>query len=137
MVDALRRAHRIVTPDGFVVDLHPGESPAAIEVGDRLAGYVNAADGRRRHAAANAAIATAVTAGWFAIGETVEFSFHTYGDTVEALRDYIEEHWRDAAVDAPTVTAARQAVADVPGVRPRARERVLLTVLRPLATVAG
>lgn len=131
MVDALRRAHRIVTPDGVVVDLHPSASPAAVEVGNRLTGYVNAVDGRHRHAAADAAIATAVGEGLFEIERVVEFPFHTHADTVEELRDYIEAHWRDAHLDEVTVGSAREAARETPGARPRTRERVILTILRP------
>jgi hypothetical protein len=135
MVDALRRAHRIVTPAGVVVDLHPSASPAAVEVGDRLTGYVNAADGRRRHAAADAAIATAVAEGLFAIERIVEFAFHTHADTIDELREYIEDHWRDARLDEATVSRTREAARGIPGARPRSRERVILTIMRPRPTV--
>lgn len=132
MVDALRRAHRIAAPDGIVVDLHPSASAAVVEVGDRLTGYVNAADGRRRHAAADAAIAAVVNEGLFAIERTLEFPFHTHADTVEELRDYINEHWRDARLDDATVRRTRAWAQEMAGARPRSRERVILTVMRPL-----
>jgi hypothetical protein len=131
MVDALRRAHRIATPDGTVVDLHPSRAPAVVEIGDRLTGYVNADDGRRRHAAADAAIAKAVEDGLFEIERVAEFPFHTHADTIEELRDYIEEHWRDAHLDEATVSRTRDARREMPAARPRARERVILTILRP------
>jgi len=130
MVDALRRAHGIVTPDGIVVDLHPA-SAAVVEIGSRVTGEVDAADGARRHAAADAAIGAAVHEGLFAIEHTVEFAFHTHADTIEELRDYIEEHWRDARIDDTTVRRTREAARRMPDERPRARERVTLTVMRP------
>lgn|SRR5262245_17406478 len=130
MVDALRRAHAIVTSDGIVVDLHPA-SPAVVEIGSRVTGEIDAADGRRRYAAANAAIATAVRERLFAIEHTVEFAFHTHADTIDELRDYVEEHWHDARIDDMTVGRTREAARQTPGERLRARERVTLTVMRP------
>jgi hypothetical protein len=134
MVDALRRAHRAVTPAGVVVDLHPSAAPAVVEVGDRLTGYVDVVDGRRRHAAADAAIATAVSEGLFAIERTVAFPFHTHADTIDELREYIEEHWRDAQLDEATVSRSREAARAFAGARPRSREQVILTILRPRPT---
>jgi hypothetical protein len=131
MVDALRRAHRIVAADGVVVDLHPSASAAAVEVGDRVSGYVDAADAPLRHAAAGAAIAAAVDEGLFVVERTTEFPFHTYGDTIEELREYIEENWRDARIDGETVRRTHALLRGTLGVRPRSRERVMLTVLRP------
>jgi len=131
MVDALRRAHRIVTADGIVVDLHPSASPAVVEIGDCLTGSVAVVDGQRRHAAADAAIATVVREGLFAIERRTEFAFHTHADTIDELRDYIEENWRDARVDEATVGRTRAAARELPGERPRAREQVILTVMRP------
>jgi len=131
MVDALRRAHRTVAPEGIVVDLHPNASPAIVEIGGGLTGHVDVPDGRRRHAAADAAIATAVRAGWFAIERVVQFAFHTYADTIDELRDYIEENWRNARLDDLTVSRTREAAREMPGERPRAREHVILTVMRP------
>src|SRR4051812_45490166 len=130
MVDALRRAHRIATPDGAVVDLHPSASPAAIEVGDRVVGDVITGDAPLRHAAAGAAIATVIAEGLFSMEQVVEFPFYTYGDSIEELRDWIEENWRDAGVDDRTVARTRELIEELSGVRPRARERVILTLLR-------
>jgi hypothetical protein len=137
MVDALRRAHRIATPHGLVVDLHPSASPAVVEVGALVTGHVESPDGRSRHAAADAAIALAVDEGLFAVERTLEFPFHTHADTIEELRDYVEAHWRDARIDDATVSRTRERARDLPGARPRSRERVILTVLRPRATAAG
>jgi hypothetical protein len=131
MVDALRRAHRIATPDGVVVDLHPSELPAAVEVGDVVTGAVDSPDGMSRHAAAGEAIVTAVNEGLFTIECVAEFPFFTYADTIEDLREYIEANWRDACIDDATVSRTRALARHVPGARPRARERLILTVLRP------
>src|SRR5216683_1832918 len=83
MVDALHRAHRLVEPSGWVIDVHPTASDAAVEVGAIHTGRVVAGDAPVRHAAAARALETVVAAGLFEIERTHHFSFYTYGDSVE------------------------------------------------------
>ena len=76
-----------------------------------------------------------VDEGLFDVETVIDFDFHTYGDTVEELRDYIAENWRDARIDDRTMARARAAVVGAAhGVTPRVLERVRLTVLRPRKT---
>ena len=133
MVDALRRAHEIVTPSGLVVDLHPTAAVASVEVGAHSTGRVDGGDAPLRHAAAGAALATVLDAGLFAVDRAVEFTFYTYGDTIEELRDYIEENWRNGRIEETVVRRTRDALRDAPGTRPRVREQVQLTKLHPIA----
>lgn len=133
MVHALRRVHRIVTAEGIVVDVHPTELPAAVEVNGRSVGDVEAADAPARHAAAGAAVHAAIDAGLFRGIATTEFVFLTFADTIEELRDHIAAHWRDTRIAAATVARAQTALAAAPlGTRPAVREHVRLTVLGPL-----
>ena len=135
MVDALRFAKRTVTPDGWIVDLHPTESPALVTVGDRVTGRVDSGDAPRRHAAAGAALASGVDAGLFERVAAVDFSFHTYADTIEELRSHVAGTWRNARIGEATVEATREAVrAAASGVRPCTVERVRLTTLRPVTS---
>jgi hypothetical protein len=133
MVDALRRAHRIVRPEGCVVDLHPTAALSLLEVGARCTGRVDAGDAPSRHAAAGAAISAAIDEGLFAAERGVDFTFYTYGDTIEELRDYIVENWRNARIDEETIDRTREALRDAPGTRPRVRECVRVTRLQPIA----
>ena len=131
MVDALRRARQMVKPNGWLVDLHPSAVRAAVEVGGHTIGHVDAADAPLRHAAAGVALAAIVDEGRFAIDHTATFTFYTYGDTIEELRDYVEKNWRRARIDDRTVDRAGQALRERPGVRPRVREQVYVMKLRP------
>ena len=131
MVDALRRAHRIVAPGGFVLDLHPSAARASVEIGDEATGHVEAGDAPLRHAAAGAALAAAIDEGLFAVEHALVFTFFTYGDTIEELRDYVVENWRDGQIDDETVHRTRAAAHHAGGVRPRIREHVHATKLRP------
>src|ERR1051325_9401445 len=111
MVDALRRAHRLVTPTGVVVDLHPTAERAAVGVAGHTLGHVQANGAPERHAAADAAVRTAVDDGLFDVERAVDFDFYTYGDSIEELRDHIVENWRDAQIDDDVVQRTRRALA--------------------------
>jgi hypothetical protein len=134
MVHALRRAQRFVTPRGFIIDLHPTDTPATVEA-DRITGHVDAGDAPLRHALADAAVATAVRENLFAAVRTLVFRFYTYGETIDELRAYVETTWRDARIDAATVERTREALRHAPaGTRPRVCEEVRVTKLRPISS---
>jgi len=131
MVDALKRAHRMVRPDGCLLDLHPTAVAASMQVGAVTTGLIDAGDAPLRHAAAAAALEAVVDLGLFTVDRACELTFYTYGDTVEELRDYIVENWRSARVSAGTIDRTRQALRGAPGARPRVLEHVRATRLRP------
>jgi hypothetical protein len=135
MVDALQRAHRLVRPGGVVVDLHPTMALASVEVGPHMTGRVEVDDGPLRHAAAGAALIRVIDAGLFVVDGAVEFTFHTYGDSIEELRAYVEENWVNARIDESVVDRTRAALRAAPGARLRIREDVRLTRLHPIAPV--
>jgi len=123
MVDALRRAHEAVTPDGCVLDLHPSTHVPSVEANGAVLGHVVSADGRERHAAASRAIETVVAAGLFERAQTAEFTFLTHGDSVEELRNYVLESWRSAHIPDSIQEAGRAVI----------RERIWVTKLLPRA----
>jgi len=138
MVDALRRAARMVTASGLIVDVHPLGARVPVQVGDAEVGEVEDHDAPVRHAAADAALPNAVADGLLTLVGAVDFDFYTYGDTIEELRDYIAETWQSGRIDDRTVVRARSVLRSAPvGVRPRLLERVRLTTLRPRATTAA
>ena len=131
MVDALQRAHDVLVPGGWLVDLHPTDAPAVVMVGADATGHVAAGDAPQRHRAATVAIAAIVERGLFEIAEAVEFAFNTYGDGADELHRYIADNWRDARFDRQTLARTRAALrAAPPGLRPRVVETVRLTTLR-------
>jgi hypothetical protein len=129
MVDALRFAHRLLPPGGFVLDLHPTASNVTVEVGASVTGFVDLGGGLRRHAAAARALTRSVATHLFTVERTLTFDFFTYGDSIDELRDYIAENWREARIGNAAVERARDALRDAPGVRPRVREHVQVTRL--------
>lgn len=132
MVHALRRAHDLVKASGGVIDLHPTEDPAVILVGDAVAGAVDTGGAKGRHRAATQAIAAAAREGLFAIEDANEFDFFAYADSIEELQQHIVDDWREGRIGDATMAAARRLLRTAPGVKPRVRERVVITRLRPL-----
>src|SRR5262245_10489436 len=131
MVDALRLAHRLLTPGGVLVDFHPTASSVTVEVGAGTAGFLDAGAARRRHAAASHALEAAVFQGLFSVAASATFDFFTYGDSIDELRDYIVENWRDTSFAEETVERTRVMLCAAPGMRPRVRERVQAARLIP------
>ena len=128
----------MVTANGCVVDVHPTETVASVRLGGVMMGHVDGGDAPVRHAAAGAALRTAIDEGLFDGTATVDFDFYTYGDTMEELRDYIVETWRNARIDEETVRRTRAALGAGPaGLRPCVLERVRLTTLRPLGAAVN
>src|SRR5207247_11292588 len=107
MVDALQRAHGWLRTTGCVLDAHPTAEPAYLEVqlaaGIVAVGRVNDIDGQAgpssRHARADAALAEAVTRGWFAIEARAEFSFQRHADSVSETRSHVQGQWNDAVLE--------------------------------------
>jgi|SRR6516165_677599 hypothetical protein len=131
MVDALRRALRAVREDGILIDLHPTAAPSAVEVGGESVGYVSAGDAPLRHAAAGAALAQAIDLAWFHVEGSREFAFHTNADSIDELREYIVDNWRDGDIEEPVMSRAREKLAKSAGKSVRVVEQVVLTKLRP------
>lgn len=130
MVDALRRAHRMVKPSGLVVDIHPTPHTAVILVGDTRAGIVASDAGAARHQAAADALATALRDRLYRRADATEFDFYTYADSIEELRDFILTNWRDSTIADDTIERARALRGN--GGRPRVRERVAMSRMEPV-----
>ena len=133
MVHALRRVRQLVGSTGLVIDVHPTPEPAWVEIGEQRAGPVEAGDAPSRHAAADAALKTALNDGVFTVADRGEFEFFTYADSIEELNDHIRQTWRSGRIEEPVVERARAALRGSPGTRPRVCEHVRLSRLRPAA----
>ena len=132
MVDALRRAHAMLAGDGLLVDLRPTAAPSSLHVGAVPTGHVDAGDAPLRHAAAAAALEKVVADGLFEVERSVEIMFDTYADTIDELRDYIVENWRDARIGDEAMVRTRHVLERAARTeRPRVREIVRITKLRP------
>jgi hypothetical protein len=144
MVDALHRAHSLLTPGGIVIDLHPTPEPAHLEVAtetrfvrvaDRLDdGSVNGP--RRRHLAADSAVETCISMGLFTRQAATHFSFRTYADSVQELLAYLDAKWKQLHFAADDLARAHDTLERI-GTAVVVTEQVSASRLRRQATIAG
>jgi hypothetical protein len=94
MVHALEQIHRLLRPDGELIDIHPipeGYLIKAIQA-DRIM-----FSERRRHTCshdvlhAERALADVIERNLFAVDRRAEFDFLTYASSVQEMRAYLEE----------------------------------------------
>ncbi len=134
MVHALSEIHRVLAPDGILIDLRPlaGNFPIEVvsnreikEAGHRTDLPAGLDDDR----AANQAIAEAAAQKWFVRQREEFFTIFYYWDSPNEMQKYVEEEWEDfSVVDEETWKNIRSmwAVADADA-RLRVRLKMLIT----------
>ena len=146
MAPALEEAHRLVGPDGTVIDIHPVPGTASIEIyrgGELVFGEPAGGSDDDGELHAEQALADVVARGLFVAERRAEFDFRVYASSVRELRDFLAEadaHARQAEEGASDtykselyerverVTAAEAAKTEV-----AYHERGRITRLRPNA----
>jgi hypothetical protein len=100
MVHALDEIHRVLKPNGQLIDLRPVEANWAVEVvsstGWQAAGRLSdlpvaLADDE----AAFAAMRQAASNGWYGKKDEKEFGFFYYWDTPSEMKEFMDEEWED------------------------------------------
>jgi hypothetical protein len=109
MVHALEKIHRLLEPDGRLIDIHPtgDPPPIAIRIGQQTAivGRMKETDDFVEYAQASDALAQVVRRGLFALEREGTFEFVTYADSASEWREYLAKEWKDAILD--SVVAAK------------------------------
>ena len=109
MVHALETIRDLLKPGGILLDIHPTNEPATIDVRLREqiipAGWISESDDYVEYEWADEAAAAAVDNGLFAQERCGTFKFVWHADSMSELRAYLAEEWKDAIVD--DVTAMR------------------------------
>jgi SAM-dependent methyltransferase len=134
MVHALKEIHRVLAPDGVLIDLRPlaGSWPVEVASGREVKEAGRVSDmpvGLEDDKAANESIAQAASQDRFAREREEFFSFFYYWDSPNEMQAYIEEEWADfISIDESTWKNVRSlwAVADADA-RLRVRLRMLIT----------
>jgi hypothetical protein len=115
MVHALELIHRLLKPDGQLIDIHPSTEAATLEVRVRdrhlPAGWLQEEDDYIEYELADAALDQVVETGLFALERSGEFRFIWHADTLDELRAYLAEEWQDAIVDDLTFMRAEELLA--------------------------
>jgi hypothetical protein len=137
MVHALQKIHRLLRPDGHLIDIHPTSDPASIEVRlglqTTLAGWLHENDDYVEYEYADEALAKVAGSGLFVVERAGVFQFVTHAASIAELRDFLTEEWEDASID--DITGAR--VDDLMSTPERDKEVILresirIARLRPL-----
>ena len=100
MVHALSEIHRVLAPDGILIDLRPLLDEWPLEVvtmSDRQkAGRtVDLAEPLSDDRAANQAVSEIEKRGWFVREREENFPFNYYWDTPKEMQEYLDETWDD------------------------------------------
>jgi hypothetical protein len=102
MVHALEQIHDLFKPQGYLIDIHPTGEPVKfirpLEEYEHFMGYLQETDDYIEYQQADEALEAVVSRGLFQVTETEEFDFHTYADSFETLKTFLEENWSDAVI---------------------------------------
>ena len=117
MVHALEKIQRLLKPDGKLIDIHPTGAPVALEVRIRErifpAGWIQETDDFVEYAWAADALASVVNSRRFTVEKQDLFTFCTYADSVNELREYLTEEWKDAVLDDITAMRAEELLSTI------------------------
>ena len=100
MVHALNESWRVLKQGGWLIDIRPYSLSPPVEVvmNDtvRIAGPIDSSAGVPDDEASDRAIQEVVKNGAYSKSEAGSFKFAYYWDTLEHMKDYIEERWSDS-----------------------------------------
>lgn len=115
MVHALRELHRVLAPDGILIDLRPLDDRWPVEVtsaraANRVGRLLDTELAIASDEAANRAVGQAALEGCFRREAGEFFAFNYYWDTPNEMQEFIAEEWEDYnGLDEQTMQAARAA----------------------------
>ena len=120
MVHALEEIHRVLAPDGFLIDLRPLADNWRVEVASlrevkRTGRVEDLPEQTNGDLASNAAMLEVDKCGWFKREQDELFSFVYSWDTPSEMEEFVKEDWSDfveLAEDTKRATRAAWAVAD-------------------------
>ena len=109
MVHALEKIQRLLKPGGILLDIHPTNDPAAVAVRLREqiipAGWIAESDDYVEYEWADAALQNMTDNRHCTLDRVGTFEFIWHADSMNDLRTYLAEEWKDAIID--DVTAMR------------------------------
>lgn len=142
MVHALEHAHRLLSRNGRLIDIHPLGEPPPIEVrlgGDvHHAGWLLEEDDYVEYIQASEALDTVIRRGLFALERQGTFAFITYADSLADLQSYLENEWHDAILEDRVAGRIEELMSSTePDQEIILRDEVQIRRLRPLAAPGG
>lgn len=142
MVHALEQIHDLLKPfdkaqgelGGYLIDIHPNgeldEFIYPLNEREHFVGYMQETDDYIEYRQADEAIQTAISRGLFQVLRAEEFEFHTYADSIDELKNFLEETWSDAVVGDDVLANAERLEKEFGERKMFLRERAKLKLLR-------
>ncbi len=108
MVHALRETHRLLRPNGLLVDIHGLPTPHVIEVHspekvDKVGWLLDRDDFENERFAFNA-LAQSVVDGHFILEDERDFTHNVYLDSLDEFQQWLAEWWTSAILPQGTIS---------------------------------
>lgn len=137
MVHALNSIHRVLAPEGLLLDIHPTDEPAGIYLrrgrAQRFIAWLEETDGYQEYRQADRAVAQAVTDGFYRLERSSFFWFTIYAAGLPELERFLKQEWKDAVIPPQTWQRLAELQRSVKAEGEiRLREHIRLNVLKPL-----
>ena len=117
MVHALETVHTLINPDGYLLDIHPVTDKAWVEVKVNGKEYfldvLEETDDYIEYGQANDALAQVLAKKLFTIDAAGKFTFVIYTDTIEEMRTYLADNWKDAVINESIDRKAKEYITSV------------------------
>jgi molybdopterin/thiamine biosynthesis adenylyltransferase len=112
MVHALETIISLIQPGGVLLDIHPGTNKSWVEAKVNEKEYfldvLEETDDYIEYKQANEALAHVVGNGQLAMEETGKFIFIIHADSMEEMRSFLVENWKDAILNTSLDDKARE-----------------------------
>lgn len=132
MVHALSEIHRVLKPDGVLIDLRPIVDAWAVEVVSATAqetGMLEAeSTALEDDHAAEEAMREVESLGWFVKKQARNFSYNYYWDTPSEMKSSVENDWQGIAILPKVVHRKTSALWASAGAEARVRIRMQLHI---------
>ncbi len=118
MVHALEKVARLLRPDGILIDIHPSQQPPQIEVNTAeerfAAGTLQESDDFVEYEQADRALAQVQSQGLFSLEAVNSFIFTIHAPSLDELRNFLAENWKDAILPQESVAMIDTVFAEHP-----------------------
>jgi hypothetical protein len=136
MVHALEQIHDLLEPEGYLIDIHPNgeldEFIYPLDEREQFVGYLQETDDYIEYRQADEAIQTVISRGLFQVLRAGGFEFRTYADSMDELKNFLEEIWSDALISDDVIANARRLEQEFGKRKTFLRERAKINLLRAL-----
>jgi hypothetical protein len=132
MVHALETVHSLIKPGGLLIDIHPGLEKALVEVRangkDYFLDVVEETDDYVEYQQAGDALAQVVDRRFFTFEEAGKFLFIIHAESMEEMRVFLAENWKDSVINESVDGKARDYLSKaVESFEILVREEILIT----------